>query len=381
MLDRMAVALCALRDADQFRELTIPTGIPLCSNDYLGLASHPRLKQAIVRAAEEDGRVASTGSRLLSGNHERWEQIESEFAEFVGAEAALYFSSGYAANIGLLSSILKAEDTVFSDAANHASLIDGIRLSPAKRVVFPHLDLSYLEDELQREGNGGKRVIVVESIFSMDGDRAPLAELVALCERFDAYLIVDEAHATGVDGAGGRGLVHATGRSERVLATVHTCGKALASMGAFVAGSRTLRDFLINHARTFIFSTALPPYCAAHVREGLALANGAGAERGQLRRLSEDLRQRMRAAGFDVGRSESQIVPLILGSNDLALQFAAALSEAGFAVRAIRPPTVPVGSARLRFALNANLTMDDIDGLMIALGSVRVGFAERRKNG
>jgi 8-amino-7-oxononanoate synthase len=373
MLERLAAQLSALHDADQFRDLTNLPGIALSSNDYLGLAGHPQLKQAIADAAYEDSRVASTGSRLLSGNHERWDQLESEFAEFLQVEAALYFSSGYMANMGLLSSVLKREDTVFSDAANHASLIDGMRLSGATKVVFPHLDLNFLEDALRRDSHSGsgQRVVVVESIFSMDGDRAPLTELTGLCERLGAFLIIDEAHSTGVDGAAGRGSIHCAGRSDCILATIHTSGKALASMGAFVAGSRTLRSFLINHARPFIFSTALPPYCAAHVREGLALAREANIERAHLQRLSVHLRTRMREAGFDTGRSDSQIVPLILGSNDTSLRFASALSAAGFSVRAIRPPTVPAGQARLRLSLNAGLSLADVDALVHALVAVR----------
>jgi 8-amino-7-oxononanoate synthase len=371
MLDRMAATLAALREADQFRDLTSPAGIPLSSNDYLALAMHPELKDAITRAVSEDARVASTGSRLLSGNDARWEQLESDFAAFVGAEAALYFPSGYTANIGLLSSVLKPLDTVFSDAANHASLIDGIRLSHAKRVVFPHLDLNYLEDALRSMSGSGEKVVVVESIFSMEGDRAPLDDLAGLCDRFDASLIVDEAHATGVEGNGGRGLIHAAGRPASVLATVHTCGKALAAMGAFVAGSRTLRDFLINHARPFIFATALPPYCAAHVTKAVELVRQADAERARLWQLSEYLREQLRTAGFDIGTSDSQIVPLILGSNETTLRFASAVNAAGFDVRAIRPPTVPKGSARLRLSLNASLRIADMDALMAALASVR----------
>src|SRR5262245_38633176 len=247
MIERLAGKLAALRGADQLRDLRVTPGIPLSSNDYLGLASSSRLMEAIERAIAEDARIASTGSRLLSGNHERWDRLESEFAAFLGVEAALYFPSGYAANIGLLGSILKPEDTVFSDAVNHASLIDGIRLSRARKVIIPHLDLNYLEDALRRNNGSGERVVVVESIFSMEGDRAPLTELRGLCERFNASLIVDEAHATGVEGALGRGIVHSVGRNACVLATVHTCGKALAAMGAFVAGSRTLCEFLINH--------------------------------------------------------------------------------------------------------------------------------------
>jgi 8-amino-7-oxononanoate synthase len=371
MLDRMAATLAALREADQFRDLTSPAGIPLSSNDYLALATHPELKDAITRAVSEDARVASTGSRLLSGNDARWEQLESDFAAFVGAEAALYFPSGYTANIGLLGSVLKPLDTVFSDAANHASLIDGIRLSHAKRVVFPHLDLNYLQDALRNESGSGGKVVVVESIFSMEGDRAPLADLADLCDRFDASLIVDEAHATGVEGNGGRGLIHAAGRPASVLATVHTCGKALAAMGAFVAGSRTLRDFLINHARPFIFATALPPYCAAHVSKALDLVRLADVERARLWQLSEYLRENLRTGGFDIGTSDSQIIPLILGSNETAIRFASAVNAAGFDVRAIRPPTVRKGSARLRLSLNASLRIADMDALMTSLAGVR----------
>jgi 8-amino-7-oxononanoate synthase len=370
MVERMAARLAALREADQFRDLRTLHGIPFSSNDYLGLAEHPRLKDAIARAVHDDTRVASTGSRLLSGNHERWERLEDEFATFMRVEAALYFPSGYTANIGLLGSLLKPEDTVFSDASNHASLIDGIRLSHARKVIFPHLDLDYLENALQRDSSPGERVVVVESIFSMDGDRAPIRELATLCERFNAYMVVDEAHATGVEGSLGRGSVSEAGRSDRVLATIHTCGKALASMGAFVTGSRTLREFLINHARPFIFTTALPPYCAAHVNEAVSLACQADAQRTQLHRLSDYARRRLRAAGFEVGNGDSHIIPIVLGSNETALRFASILNAAGFAVRAIRPPTVPEGSSRLRLSINASLTIGDIDALLDALAVI-----------
>ena len=378
MLERLKAELAALREQDQFRELSIPVGIDLGSNDYLGLSSHPRLKDAIVRAVKNDPRVASTGSRLLSGNSERWEELEAEFAEFAGAEAALYFPSGYAANIGLLSSVLKRTDTVFSDSGNHASIIDGIRLSFARKVAFPHLDLENLERAMQRAGGIGDRFVVVESVFSMEGDRAPLQDLMALCHRYDAALIVDEAHSIGVDGPEGRGMIASIGRGDSILATVHTCGKALASMGAFVAGSRTLRDFLINRARTFIFTTALPAYCAAQIQEALKLAREADAERARLRELSQYLRQRLQAAAFDTGRSDSQIVPLIVGSNEGALRFASAASAAGFAVRAIRPPSVPAGTARLRLSLNAKLSFTDLDGVTEALVTARESEVVRK---
>jgi 8-amino-7-oxononanoate synthase len=362
MLDRMKADLAALRAADQLRELAIPSGIQLNSNDYLGLSGHPRLKEAIARALQEDDRFASTGSRLLSGNHERWEQLETEFAEFAGAEAALYFPSGYAANVGLLSSVLKPEDLVFSDASNHASLIDGIRLSRARKVVFPHLDLNFLEDALRRHDGDGRKVVVLESIFSMEGDRAPLDDLSTLCDRFGASLIVDQAHSVGVEMEPWRD----------VLAAVYPCGKALVSMGGFVAGSCGLRDYLVNHARTFIFSTALPPYVAAHVREAIALVSAADAERERVQELTGHLRQALLAAGFDIGRSDSQIIPIVLGTNETALRVASAAAEAGFAIRAIRPPTVPAGTARLRVSVNAALSIADLDQFVETMASVSV---------
>jgi 8-amino-7-oxononanoate synthase len=364
MLDRLANELSALRTADQLRNLTNPSGIRLGSNDYLGLSTHPRLKSAIIRALEEDERYCSTGSRLLTGNHERWDQLEFAFARFIAADAALYFPTGYAANIGLLASVLHEDDFVLSDAANHASLIDGIRLSRAQRVIFPHLDLDYLERELNKASpQAGEKFIVVERIFSMDGDRAPLAELIELCNRYGAWLIVDEAHSTGVDDP--------IERPDCLLGTVHTCGKALASMGAFVAGSRTLRDFLINRARTFMFTTGLPPYCAAHVHESVVLAAGADDRRKHLAELGGYLRKSMQALGFNTGRSESQIIPLVLGSNETVLRCASVLTASGFSVSAIRPPTVPVGTSRIRISLNANLSFDDIDQFMNALVAAR----------
>lgn len=364
MLDRMANELSALRAADQLRGFLNPSGIQLGSNDYLGLATHPRLKSAIVEALEEDDRYCSTGSRLLTGNHSRWDALENEFAGFIGAEAALYFPTGYAANIGLLSSVLSDNDVVFSDAANHASLIDGIRLSRAQRIIVPHLDLEFLERELKRtSSNAGEKIIVVERIFSMDGDVVSLSDLTGLCEKYRAWLIIDEAHSTGV--------IAPIVRPDCVLATVHTCGKALSSMGAFVAGSRTLRDFLINRARTFIFTTGLPPYCAAHVHEAMMLATEAGDRRTHLQDLGNYLRRKMQALGFNTARSESQIVPLVLGSNEAVLRFASVLTASGFSVSAIRPPTVPMGTSRIRISLNANLSFDDLDRFLNALAAAR----------
>ncbi len=364
VLARMQRDLEALHAHHQLRELPHNTGIDLCSNDYLGLSVDPRLRQAVSRALEAGEAIASTGSRMLSGNAPVWEDLEAEFAAFVGSESALFFTSGYAANLGLLGALLGPDDLVFSDSSNHASLIDGIRLSAAHKMIFPHLDLNFLEGRLKHEaaGTGGK-FIVVESLFSMEGDRAPLGDLTGLASRYGAELIVDESHATGVFGPEGRGLLAQEGLSGRVLASVHTCGKALASAGAFVACPEILKQFLVNHARTFIFSTALPPYLASQIRAAVRLAREADAHRARLASLAASLRVRLGEAGLDAGCSDSPIVPVMLGSNERALRSAERLCAEGFAVRAIRPPTVPPGTARLRLSLTATLMDTDCERL------------------
>jgi 8-amino-7-oxononanoate synthase len=379
MNQRILAELSDLESRAQLRHLETVQGIDLSSNDYLGLATDPRMKQAILNGVNSASRIASTGSRLLSGQDEIWTSLERNFARWVGAEAALYFTSGYAANIGLLSSLLRPEDVVFSDSANHASLIDGIRLAKCRRVIFPHLDLTFLEDELRHNSSTvGARVIVVESIFSMEGDLAPITDLAALAERYGAELIVDEAHAIGVRGPHGSGCVAEAGRSARVLATVHTCGKALAAAGAFVCGSNNLRRFLINRARTFIFNTGLPPYFASQVSAGMNLAKEAERERAGLIELSSFLRNELRKNGFDTAGSDSQIVPVILGANDAAVNFAEHLRTRGFGVRAIRPPTVPAGSARLRLSLTAKHTECLLTGLVADMVQARSEYSIAR---
>ena len=382
LLRRLEGEFASLEATSQLRHLEILQDLNFSSNDYLGLSVDPRLRDAVVQAIAAGSPVGSTGSRLLSGHAAIWNELESQLAQFTGAEAALYFSSGYAANVGLFSAVLRPDDIVFSDSTNPARIIDGIRLSGARKVIFPHLDLTALEGELRQSRAGaGQKFIVFESVFSMDGDRAPLPDFLALANRHGAELIVDEAHATGVFGPQGRGLVAATDSEGRVFATVHTCGKALAGMGAFVSGSRTLKHFLINRARTFIFSTALPPYLAAQMRAAIGIVASADAERERLAHLSAHLRTRLREAGFDAAQSDSQIVPVLLGTNERALQFAARLQQEGFAVRAIRPPTVPVGSARLRLSLTVRHSREMLDRLVDALIRVRdedAAFAVRR---
>src|SRR5690348_7282636 len=365
---RIAADLQTLREESQFRSLDISSGINLCSNDYLGLARDPRLKQAVLAALESSTQIASSGSRLLSGNSRDWQEIESEFAAFARAESALYFNSGYAANVGLLSSVLQSGDLVFSDALNHASVIDGIRLSRAQKIIYPHRDLYFLECALRENQNAyGAKLIVTESVFSMEGDIAPLAKILELAEKFNAYVIADEAHALGVFGAQGCGLAAELPNHDRLLAAVYPCGKALAGIGAFVCGSRALTGFLINHARSFVFTTAAPPYMAHQIRAALALARAADDRRAHLHTLAATLRAELSAAGISCGASTSQIVPVILGSNEAALHVAAQLQSAGFAVKAIRPPTVPPGAARIRLSLTSEISLEEIHRLSCAL--------------
>ncbi len=356
---RIDAELAALASQGQLRELGDIKGVNLCSNDYLGLSTDPRLSDAVASALASGVPVASTGSRLLSGNAEGWDHLEFELAQFMRSEAALYFNSGYSANVGVLSALIQPGDVVFSDAANHASIIDGLRLAGARKIMFPHLDIDSLERELRRiESGTAQKFIVSESIFSMDGDRASISDLVMLAERYGAELIVDEAHATGVIGPQGRGAVAASGLADRVLVTIHPCGKALAGMGGFVCCSEKLKQYLINRARTFIFSTALPPYMAAQMRAAIRIVASADRQRNDLVALSAFLRRRLREAGFAIGRGDTQIVPVFLGQNDRAIRFSRLLNDAGFGVRPIRPPSVPAGTSRLRISLNAKLTTD-----------------------
>ena len=374
ILDSLRAELDSLAARQELRQLGQMEEVNLCSNDYLGLSTDPRLARAVAAALETGSAVASTGSRLLSGNAAAWEELESDFARFIGTEAALFFSSGFAANVGLLSAILGPDDTVFSDESNHASLIDGMRLSRARKMIFPHLDLNFLEDALRRCDSAGRKIIVVESLFSMEGDRAPLPELLSLADRCGADLIVDEAHATGVFGPRGRGFVAAAGANAQVLATVHPCGKALACAGAFVCGTETLKQFLVNRARTFVYSTALPPYFAAQIAKAVEIVAEADAQRHRLLNLAGFLRSRLQDAGFNTGTSDSQIVPVLLGETDAAVHYARELSRHGFAVRPIRPPTVPEGQSRLRLSVTTMLSEEVLDRLVKALLSARDGL-------
>jgi 8-amino-7-oxononanoate synthase len=319
--------------------------------------------------------MGSGGSRLLSGNARAWEELEEEFSNFVGTEAALFFTSGYAANIGLLSSVIRKEDIVFSDSANHASIIDGIRSSGARKVIFPHRDWGFLEDELRKAvASPREKFIIVESLFSMDGDRSPIGDLVNLADRYGAEVIVDEAHAVGVSGPRGRGLTAEAGAAQRVLASVYPCGKALASVGAFVCGRQALKQFLINQARTFIFNTALPPYFACQIRAALQAVAEGDRLRYRVQDSSNFMRAELQKARFNTGASDSHIIPVILGANLVAVGYAEGLSKASFLVRAIRPPSVPRGTARLRLSVTARLKQTDLGAFATCLSQIRDQF-------
>jgi 8-amino-7-oxononanoate synthase len=356
--DELRRELDALEAEGRRRRMRPPRGIDLVSNDYLGLADDPRLIERM-RAALAHVGAGAGGSRLLRGHHDYFEASEERLAAFSGSEAALLFSSGYAANLGLLTTIMGRDDLVLSDALNHASLIDGIRMSGARKHVFPHLDLAAVERVL-RTPRPRRTFIVTESVFSMDGDLAPLGELAYLADAHGALLVVDEAHATGLYGGRGSGRVEELGLRQRVLATVHTGGKALGSGGAWISGSRLLCDMLVNRARSFIFSTAPLPVLTAALDAAIEIVQAEPARRIEVHRKAELLRAALRANGADCGASASPIVPVMVGANDAAVALQEGLLAAGFDARAIRPPTVPAGTARLRVTVRYPIADEDL---------------------
>ncbi len=329
--------------------------IDLCSNDYLGLAKFPALRMRIAAAAAaEEERVGSTGSRLLTGNSELAEGTERELAAHFRGESALVFSSGYAANIGLISAVVGREDLVLFDELIHASLRDGIRLSGAKGWKFRHNDISDLSDKLARAPRRGRVWVVVESVYSMDGDRCPLREVVVLCERWGADCIVDEAHTTGILGKNGSGMVVDEGLEERIVARVHTFGKGVGVHGACVVGSSVLRRWLINRARSFIYSTAPADTFFIAIREAVRMG---GSEEGDSRRRAlweriSVMEAVLGAAGL-AWRGESPIVPIVMPGVAVVRAMATAAREAGYRVLPILAPTVPEGLERIRVCLHA----------------------------
>jgi 8-amino-7-oxononanoate synthase len=373
---RVHARIAALASNGLLRSLRPPAGVDLSSNDYLGLASHPHVVARFVEGVRREG-AGSTGSRLLRGERECLTAIERRFARFKGTESALYFSSGYLANLAVLTTLAEAGDLILSDERNHASLIDGARLSRARRVVFPHNDVAAVRRELAGIQPGSVTLVVVESLFSMDGDMAPLADYAALCRDTGAVLVVDEAHAVGGYGPSGRGLVaesvtlpDAGPDPELVCISINTAGKALGVAGSFVAGPAWAIDYLVQRARSFVFSTAPPPAVADALAASLEIVESEPDRGCHLRHLSVYLRQGLAAAGIDVLPGTSHIVPVMIGDNERAVSVARALQQEGFDVRAIRPPTVPPGTARLRLSVNTGLTEQLLDRFIAALAAV-----------
>ncbi|MFL9842470.1 8-amino-7-oxononanoate synthase [Sphingomonas sp. ST-64] len=353
--------------AGRLRALSPRAGIDFASNDYLGLANDPRLRDVVAEALARGVAVGSGGSRLLRGNDPEIAALEDEAAALFGAEACLYFANGFAANVALLSTLPQPEDLIVHDAMAHASMHDGLRLARAPSLAAGHNDAQRIDDTIRgwrAEGGRGTPWIAVETLYSMDGDRAPVAELAEVAARHDAMLLVDEAHATGVWGPNGRGLAETLEGQPNVIA-LHTCGKALGCQGALVTAPRVLIDFLINRARPFIFSTAPSPLLGSAVRAALRIVTDEPERRTRLHALIAHAEAALTPHG--VTPTGSQIMPLIVGGDAATMARAAALQAQGFDVRGIRPPTVAPGTARLRIAVTLNVTPAEIDALAEAL--------------
>jgi 8-amino-7-oxononanoate synthase len=333
----------------------------LCSNNYLGLAGHPVLAQAAAEAALQSG-TSSGASRLVSGNQPLHERLEAQVADWKGTESALLFNSGFAANTGIIAALAGRGDCIFSDRLNHASIVDGALLSGAKLVRYPHNDIQILERLLQQHTTSGLRMIVTDGVFSMDGDSAPLQELADLAEQYQALLMVDDAHAGGLLGQQGRGSVDLYGVSGRVDIQMGTFGKALGSCGAYAATTQLVRDYLINKARSLIFSTSLPPAVLAASSAAIDLVRSADGDR--LRQQVADngqlLRSLLQTAGMTVPDGITPIIPILVGDADATVRFSRHLLEAGVFVQGIRPPTVPTGTSRLRCTVMASHSTEQI---------------------
>nr|HMS63607.1 8-amino-7-oxononanoate synthase [Solirubrobacteraceae bacterium] len=368
-----------LRDLGLYRRLRVISGpqgprvvldgkpvLLLCSNNYLGLADHPRVREAAADAAMRWG-VGAGASRLVSGTMRIHRRLEDRLTEFKGAEAALLFGSGYLANVGVVSALAGKGEVVFSDELNHASIIDGCRLSQAETFVYRHNDMDHLAWALQRAGDRGA-LIVTDSVFSMDGDVAPLADLAELARRHRVRLAVDEAHGVGCLGPGGRGAVHEAGLEREVDVVIGTLGKALGAYGAYVTCDEDVAQFLVNTSRPFIFSTAPPPPAVAGALAALDVLAESDRLVTRLAANGETLRDELAREGFDVSGSTTQIIPLVIGEADLAMRICELAIERGVFAQAIRPPTVPDGTSRLRLAVMATHSRDELREAARVLG-------------
>lgn len=382
MMDFLKDQLASLKKAGLYRTLrslegpqsatTIIEGkrvVQLSSNNYLGLANHPRLKVAVKEAIDSYGSGAGA-SRLICGNLELNGKLEDKIAKLKKKENALLFNTGYMANIGIITALMSEGDIIFSDEFNHASIIDGCRMSGAQTEVYPHKDMGALEELLKESKQYNHRLIVTDGIFSMDGDIAPLPDLVGLAKRYECMVMVDDAHATGVLGTNGGGTGEHFALEDKIDISMGTLGKALGGFGAFVAGSHELREFLINRARPFIFTTGLPPAVIASGIAALELLE----EEPQIRmRLWENVgffKNRIKELGFDTLKSETQIIPVLVGDVSLTMRMGEMLLEEGVFVQGIRPPAVPQGSSRLRVTIMATHTRKELGFALEAIEKV-----------
>jgi 8-amino-7-oxononanoate synthase len=377
VFDRWSAVLADLRKQDRYRSFARPQGVDFTSNDYLGYGGG-RQVPGFTAAAREELPRSGMASRLLRGHHEVWEQVEAGLAAWHGAEAVLMMTSGYAANEGLLSTVLEPGDWVATDELNHACIADGLRLARCRRFAFRHNDLNHLEDGLKAEAAkaepGRERFIITESLFSMDGDRAALREIVELAERYGAQVIVDEAHSTGCFGPAGSGCVDAAGVRDRVLASVHTGGKALGVAGAYIVGSRLLKEYLVNRCRHLIFTTALPAECGRWWLDMLPKVRADDAGRDALHAGAARFRAALSANGVET-RGGHYVVPVVLGDNAKAMSVARRLQEEGYDARAIRPPSVPPGTARVRISVHADHDAELLDRAAGAVAAAVRGAA------
>ncbi|MEZ5344147.1 MAG: 8-amino-7-oxononanoate synthase [Pyrinomonadaceae bacterium] len=344
-----------IEDSGLLRRLAPPKGVDLASNDYLGLAGDERLKAALIEGLTREG-IGSTGSRLLRGERDCFSDAEERFAVWKGSESSLYFATGYQANVGVMQTFLKRGDVVFSDELNHASLIDGIRLSKCNKAIFRHCDIDDLKQSLEKTNCSGQKFLVTESLFSMDGDIAPLREYAGICRETNTNLIVDEAHSVGLYGLRGSGLIEEFGIEKDVFLSINPMGKALGVSGAFVSGDRNTIRYLINKCRSFVFSTAPIPAIADVLVAAVDIVEHGKDLRKELRAICDLFNRKLVEFGLDAPKEATQIVPVVIGDSKEAMWIASRMQDAGYDVRAIRPPTVAEGTSRLRISLNVMLT-------------------------
>lgn len=365
MLERYSKSLKALERRNLRRELTVRQGIDFSSNDYLGLSEAPTIRQAVQDAIERGVPIGATGSRLLRGNHEEHERLEDQAASFFGAESCLYMGGGYLANFAVLSTLPQQGDLLLYDALIHASCHEGLRAGKATAIEVLHNNPQSIEDEISRwraSHATGNIWIVVESLYSMDGDKAPLDDIIAIANRHNAFVVIDEAHATGVYGPQGRGLAVSYEGQENIIC-IHTCGKALGAHGALICAPKILCDYIVNRSRPFIYATAPSPLMAVAVQTALTTLITEPERQTKLHQLIDFTNQQLQNL-CGVNGSESQIIPIVIGRDGPTMALAKALQEQGFDIRGIRQPTVPAGSARLRIALTLHVDQTQVISML-----------------